>query len=135
MAKVKTFFIIGNVFIFMLPLMYISCSDIMHIAGSYYCYQDNTPICAIHNFENSNMNIPPTVLKYIVDGTHIIVMQKPAIPEDAMYRPVHYPNYSQDSLYYWIIEFNCDSIVGPLDYKSFLIECDDRNIDASMLFK
>lgn len=135
MIKVKIAFIIGSILCCMLPIIYISCSDSIYIAGTYYCYQDNTPICAILNVENDKMNIPPTVLKYKTDGTYITVMQKPQIPQDAIYRNIDYPNFSPDTIYYWIIEINSDSIMGPLDYTSFINECKRHNIGDNLQFQ
>lgn len=134
MVKVKIVFKIGSILCCMLPILCISCGDEIHIAGAYYCYQGNTPICAIHNV-NNNMDIPPTVLKYKTDGTYITVMQKPRIPQYAIYRSIDYPIFSPDTIYYWIIKINCDSIIGPLNYTSFVNECKHRNIGDNMQFK
>lgn len=134
MVKVVTEFIIGSIRYCMLPIICISCSDEIHIAGPYYCYQDNTSICAIHN-AHSNMDVPPTVIKYKTDGSYITVMQKPKLPQDAIYRTIYYPHFSTNTLYYWIIKVHSDSIIGPLTYSYFLNECKNRNIGDDMQFQ
>ena len=118
----------------LLTVICVSCNDEIHIAGSYYCYQNNTLICAIHN-THSDMDVPPTVLEYKTDGTYITVKQKPRLPQDAIYKTIAYPDYNPKSPYYWIIEVHSDSIIGPLTYSSFLIECENRNIGYKMQFQ
>ena len=99
-----------------------------------FCYQENTPISAIHDLENSKNNIPPTVLSYNTDGKYITVMQKPSIPQDVVYRIIRYPDYTETKIYYWIITVSNDSVIGPLCYIDFLTECQDRKISEELRF-
>ena len=138
MVKIKWLFCTIMIFIILHLLLYlINISygdDHNHIAGSYFCYQENTPISAIHDLENSKNNIPPTVLSYNSDGKYITVMQKPSIPQDVVYRIIRYPDYTETKIYYWIITVSNDSVIGPLCYIDFLTECQDRKISEELRF-
>lgn len=106
------------------------------IAGHYICWESGSPMCAIHNTDKE-MDIPPTVLEYKTDGKYITVKQRPDIPQNSFYKQVDYPDYNTDTLYYWIIDLRCDSIVkGPLSYQSFKDHCNLLHIEDSLiLFK
>lgn len=102
------------------------------IAGHYVCWEFGSSMCAIINTDKK-MDIPPTVLEYKTDGNYITVKQHPDIPQNSFFKQVDYPDYNAETLYYWIIDLRCDSIVeGPLDYQSFKDKCNLLHIGGSL---
>lgn len=111
-------------------MLYVDYSDKeeRHIAGAYYCHNENTPEFAILNMNNNAMDIPPRVLKYRSNDKFITAIQKPEIPQSANFIDVSYPDYSEDSIYYWIIFVDQDTLLGPLDHLSFIRECKKNKV-------
>ena len=98
-------------------------SEVEIIAGHFICSESGSSMCSILNTDKK-MDIPPTVLEYKTDGNYITVRQHPDIPQNTFFKHVNYPDYNSESIYYWIIDLHCDSIVdGPMDYQSFKDKC------------
>lgn len=138
--------------LYIVPFVFIALYDdeTTHIAGSYYLFKpdnsilrySNDPDNQMHEIDADNFkpyensNIPPTVLTYETNGRYITVRQKPfPNPDHDFYPPVKYPDHAPNNIYYWIINTDSHTRIGPLKYSSFLDECRKLHIDPRLTFQ
>jgi hypothetical protein len=66
------------------------------------------------------IDIPPTVISYDYDKNFIVAKQKPKEFNEAIYDKMEYVYpLGRDTVYYWLIVKQEQSIFGPLDFVSF----------------
>ena len=68
---------------------------------------------------NGKFQIPPTILEYRYNSEIIVAKQHPTKYKDIMYIDYNYP-LGRDTIYYWIIEKETNTFMGPINYDEFL---------------
>ncbi len=102
-------------FLFFIYLSLCSCtSDYFRNLGKGYVYRDEGGDMKeiFHKF--SKAEIPPTILSYSYNDKYVIAKQHPKLPRDAYSKDY---NYTNDSIFYWLIEKDNNMVYGPLNYK------------------
>ena len=77
--------------------------------------------------DTTTVFIPPHVLSYVNTKQYILVKQHPLQFDDAIYPKFYEYSYGRDSTYYWFVDKQEKSLIGPLllpDMESFLREKD-----------
>ncbi len=88
--------------------------DVRHLGGG-YIFLGETKI--IYN-RKTNCEVGPYVEDYKYDRNYIIVMQKRPQYQNVIYNSVEYPGCS-DSIFFYVIEKQTDTVLGPLDSTMF----------------
>lgn len=84
------------------------------LSGGYKYYSNRKDI--IHK----NNNIPPTVLDYKYNQDFIIALQKPEAYDKIIYGNLGKYEYGRDTIYYWLIICQKDSVIGPMSFNQYI---------------
>lgn len=102
-------------FLFLAHLSFYSCtSDYYRNLGKGYVYRDEGGDMKEIYHKFSDAEIPPTILSYSYNDKYVIAKQYPKLPRDAYSKDY---NYTNDSIFYWLIEKDNNTIYGPLNNK------------------
>lgn len=88
--------------------------DVKHLGGG-YVFLGEAKI--IYN-RKTNCELGPYVEDYKYDKNYIIVMQKMPQYQNVIYNSVEYPG-SSDDIFFYVIEKQTDTVLGPLDSIMF----------------